>query len=267
MRPSRRDPRAPTGPTGSSWKHAETFRCEAHVAGPRRAGPTMTNVSAGSGVKEPALCRGAGSRLRVRLVEGVQQMRLDGLPQRWAHVHRRSTHARAVFRIIASVGAVMVLASCGSIGASPEANERSTTSEPGATATPNHGPSTPPFDCGTGSPPTISTSTPPISPPASAQGASGIAGTTVAASCPVATEEPCPGAPVSTHVVVTDAAGTVAVVDTGADGRFRIALKAGKYTVRASALTAGIIRPATIRVSVPANRFLSLTLQLDSGIR
>jgi hypothetical protein len=72
---------------------------------------------------------------------------------------------------------------------------------------------------------------------------------------------------VKTHVVVTDGAGTVAVVDTGTDGHFRIALKPGDYTVRAAALPAGIIRPATARVSVPANQFLSLTLELDSGIR
>ena len=83
----------------------------------------------------------------------------------------------------------------------------------------------------------------------------------------MATEEPCPGAPVATHLVVSDAAGAVAVVDTGTDGRFRIALAPGDYTVRAAARPAGIIRPATATVTVTANRFLSLTLELDSGIR
>jgi hypothetical protein len=84
----------------------------------------------------------------------------------------------------------------------------------------------------------------------------------------VVTDPPsCPDIPISTHVVVTDAAGTVAAIDTGADGHFRIALKPGGYTVLASARPAGITRPATAGVTVVAGRFLSVTLQLDSGIR
>jgi len=83
----------------------------------------------------------------------------------------------------------------------------------------------------------------------------------------VVTEEGCPSFPLTTHVVVTNVAGTVAAVDTGADGRFRIALGPGVYTIKATARPMGITRPATTTVTVVAGRFASLTLDLDSGIR
>jgi hypothetical protein len=102
--------------------------------------------------------------------------------------------------------------------------------------------------------------------PAPAPGSSGLEGITVTERCPVVRDKPCPAIPIATHVVVVDAAGTVAAVDTDTDGRFRIALKPGDYTVVARAVSAGITRPATTTVTVVAGRFLSLTLQLDSGI-
>ena len=68
-------------------------------------------------------------------------------------------------------------------------------------------------------------------------------------------------------MVVTNAAGTVAAVDTGADGRFRIALRPGFYTIKATARPMGITRPATTTFTVTAGRVASLTLDLDSGIR
>jgi hypothetical protein len=83
----------------------------------------------------------------------------------------------------------------------------------------------------------------------------------------VVTDTGCPKYPLTTHVIVTTAAGPVAAVDTGADGRFRIALTPGVYTIKATAMPAGITRPATTTFTVVAGRFASLTLELDSGIR
>jgi hypothetical protein len=39
------------------------------------------------------------------------------------------------------------------------------------------------------------------------------------------------------------------------------------YTVKATALPAGVTRPATTTVTVVVGGFASLTLELDSGIR
>jgi hypothetical protein len=83
----------------------------------------------------------------------------------------------------------------------------------------------------------------------------------------VVTDTGCPKYPLTTHVVVANATRAVAAVDTGADGRFRIALSPGVYTIKATAMPAGITRPATTTVTVVAGRYASLTLELDSGIR
>jgi hypothetical protein len=83
----------------------------------------------------------------------------------------------------------------------------------------------------------------------------------------VVTDTGCPKYPLTTHVIVMNAAGPVAAVDTGADGRFRIALTPGVYTIKATARPTGVTRPATTTVTVVAGRFASLTLDLDSGIR
>jgi hypothetical protein len=114
-----------------------------------------------------------------------------------------------------------------------------------------------------GAPSTGLTSTAPLA----AQGPSGVEGTAVISRCPVMTDGPCLITPQTTHVVVTNAAGIVAAVDTGADGRFRIALMPGVYTIEATARPAGITRPAATTVTVVVGRFLNLTLELDSGIR
>jgi len=82
----------------------------------------------------------------------------------------------------------------------------------------------------------------------------------------VVTDPPCPTYPLTTHVIVTNAGGTVAAIDTGADGRFRIALRPGVYTIKATAVPMGITRPATTTVTVVSGRYQSLTLDLDSGI-
>jgi hypothetical protein len=72
---------------------------------------------------------------------------------------------------------------------------------------------------------------------------------------------------VATHIVVTDGGGTVAALDTGSDGHFRIALKPGNYTVKATAVPTGISHPATAAVTVVAGQFVKVTLDIDLGIR
>jgi hypothetical protein len=153
-------------------------------------------------------------------------------------------------RIVVCLLAAVVLTGCADTGGSPRANEPTATREAAATSDPT--------------PSTSSPSTPSIS---AGQGASGLEGTTVVDHCPVVTEAGCPTVPIATHVIVTDSAGTVAATDTGDDGRFRITLEPGDYTVVASARSAGITRPATANVTVVVGRFLAVTLQLDSGIR
>ncbi len=54
---------------------------------------------------------------------------------------------------------------------------------------------------------------------------------------------------------------------TGADGRYRIALRAGTYTVRTKAVSSGIgsFKPGT--VSVPTGRVAVRNFTIDTGIR
>jgi hypothetical protein len=164
------------------------------------------------------------------------------------------TRHRVVSRVlpgVVSVATALVLTGCAGPGGSP-------TAEPTPTATSTTiAPSTP------AAPPTGSTS----APQQPAQGGSGVEGTTVTTRCPVVTDTGCPKYPLTTHVIVTNSAGPVAAVDTGADGRFRIALAPGVYTIKATARPTGITRPATTTVTVVAGSFANLTLDLDSGIR
>jgi hypothetical protein len=83
----------------------------------------------------------------------------------------------------------------------------------------------------------------------------------------VVTETGCPSIPLTTHVVVTSGDAAVAAVDTGKDGRFRIGLRPGVYTIKATAVPPGITRPAIMTVTVVGGRYETLTLDLDSGIR
>ena len=179
-------------------------------------------------------------------------MRRIGLPQPPSH-----TRGRMAIRVlpgVCSVAAALLLTGCASAGSSPTATGQTITPTSVPTSTSAAVPSTP------AGPPT-SAQLPP------AQGSSGVEGTTVTTRCPVVTDTGCPKYPLTTHVIVTTGAGPVAAVDTGADGRFRIALTPGVYTIKATAMPAGITRPATTTVTVVAGRFASLTLELDSGIR
>ena len=80
-------------------------------------------------------------------------------------------------------------------------------------------------------------------------------------------DPPCPSTPLTTHVVVANGGGTVAAAYTDMKGHFRVALTPGVYTVKATALPAGVTRPATTTVTVVVGGFASLTLELDSVIR
>jgi hypothetical protein len=175
-------------------------------------------------------------------------MRRIGLPQ--PSYARRRLAGRVVPGVIC-VAAALVLTACAGSGGAPTASDRTIT--PTAEPTSATAPSTP--------------AAPPAGSTPAAQGGSGVEGSTVTTRCPVVTDTGCPKYPLTTHVVVANATRAVAAVDTGADGRFRIALSPGVYTIKATAMPAGITRPATTTVTVVAGRYASLTLELDSGIR
>jgi hypothetical protein len=195
---------------------------------------------------------GAGTGSRVRCGQGGSEMRRNGLPK--APSHARHRLAIRVLPGLVSVAAAILLTGCAGAGGSPTAT--------GQTITPSAVPtSTVPTAAAAPSTPVTIVPAPP------AQGGSGVEGTTVTTRCPVVTDTGCPKYPLTTHVTVTNAAGPIAAVDTGADGRFRIALTPGVYTIKATAMPAGITRPATTTFTVVAGRFASLTLDLDSGIQ
>jgi hypothetical protein len=183
-------------------------------------------------------------------------MRRIGLPQPPSRARRRAARW-VVPAAVAGVAAILAVAGCAASTSSPAAVDRTVTRAPDPTSSSTTATSTPT------APPTDATPTSSLP----ARGASGVEGTTVTNRCPVVTDPPCPSIPLTTHVVVTDGGTTVAAYDTGADGRFRIALRPGTYTIKATARPTGVTRPATTTFAVTAGRYASLTLELDSGIR
>jgi hypothetical protein len=100
-------------------------------------------------------------------------------------------------------------------------------------------------------------------------GTTGIQGMVLAGpQCPVITEaSPCPDVPIEATVVATDATGhVVARADSDAGGRFRMPVPAGTYTIHVEGLT-GIQFAKPVSVSVPRDRFVSVTVSVDTGIR
>jgi hypothetical protein len=57
----------------------------------------------------------------------------------------------------------------------------------------------------------------------------------------------------------------VRVFRSGADGRFRVAIRPGRYSLEQA--HAGLPRLTPKRVTVPDRRFVSVTLRFDTGIR
>lgn len=93
----------------------------------------------------------------------------------------------------------------------------------------------------------------------------------VDAGCPmVRNASPCPDRPLSARITVAPASGgdTVANVTSDNDGRFRVPLPPGTYTLRPANLTgapAPLAMPLT--VTVVAGRYTTVEIPFDSGVR
>lgn len=89
--------------------------------------------------------------------------------------------------------------------------------------------------------------------------------------CPVVREgTPCPDEPYQATVDVWNAARNrkVQTFTTDEDGRFRIALAPGEYYIDPQTpQSGGPPTPAPQTVTVPADRFVQISLSYDSGIR
>lgn len=101
---------------------------------------------------------------------------------------------------------------------------------------------------------------------------SGIDGRTmVDAGCPVIRlGTPCPERPLSARITVTSAAGggTVATVTSDADGRFRVALPPGTYTLHPANLLGSPVPLAMPKtVNVTAGHYTTVEIPFDSGVR
>jgi hypothetical protein len=102
--------------------------------------------------------------------------------------------------------------------------------------------------------------------------ASGIQGrVTIGPQCPVEIAgSPCPDAPFAATITVLQAGGDpVLHVATGDDGRFRIPLPPGTYTIEAEPLPpGGIARMLPVRpVTVRPDAYSAVAVSFDSGIR
>jgi hypothetical protein len=100
---------------------------------------------------------------------------------------------------------------------------------------------------------------------------SGIEGlVTIGPMCPVERiDTPCPDKPYQATIVVKDGqGGEVARVQSGEDGRFRVALTPGAYTLAPQSSNPGgfpIAKEQQVEVQVGA--FTTVSVQFDSGIR
>jgi len=102
--------------------------------------------------------------------------------------------------------------------------------------------------------------------------ASGIEGQVlIGPMCPVVQQgTPCPDEPYTATIVVWNADRTknVSTFQTASDGRFRVPLAPGDYYIDPQPPdTGGPPTPIPQTVTVPANRFLQVTVEYDSGIR
>ena len=88
----------------------------------------------------------------------------------------------------------------------------------------------------------------------------------VGPTCPVEQAgSPCPDRPLATQLQFVRGSDVVATVRSGDDGRFRVALDPGSYTIRPAKAGLPSLRP--VEVTVPTHGFASVTLTFDSGIR
>lgn len=108
------------------------------------------------------------------------------------------------------------------------------------------------------------------SPPA-VTGDSGIEGTvTIGPTCPVVTPDAnCDDRPFAAELVIVER-GTqrlVARTRSGADGRFRVALAPGEYTILPATRGSGPPIGAPVDATVRRGAFTTVTVTFDSGIR
>lgn len=98
----------------------------------------------------------------------------------------------------------------------------------------------------------------------------GISGTVLAGpACPgpVRADSPCPDKPVSVPLAVLDVAGrTVATTKSDGNGRFRVAVASGTYTVSGTEpQSLPAVKPT--KVIVPTTGYIDVKVQADTGIR
>ncbi len=89
--------------------------------------------------------------------------------------------------------------------------------------------------------------------------------------CPVEYEaSPCPQKPISARIIVVlaDTGIPVTVINSDANGRFRVELPPGTYTLHATNLTgAPYPRSDPVQVAVRSGRYATVTVPFDSGIQ
>jgi hypothetical protein len=104
-----------------------------------------------------------------------------------------------------------------------------------------------------------------------AQTGSGIQGTVEAGpTCPVERlNSPCPPHPLAATVVVTDSQGAeVTRFHSGTDGRFKVDLPPGTYTLVGQPIGASMLpRPIPTTVTVTSGSYAAVNVEYDSGIR
>jgi hypothetical protein len=104
-----------------------------------------------------------------------------------------------------------------------------------------------------------------------AQTGSGIQGTVEAGpTCPVERlNSPCPPHPLAATVVVSDSRGAeVTRFHSGPDGRFKVDLSPGNYTLVGQPIGASMLpRPIPTTVTVVLGSYATVNVEYDSGIR
>ncbi len=107
--------------------------------------------------------------------------------------------------------------------------------------------------------------------PVPSRAGSGITGRiTIDGGCPVITERGCPDRPYLARITVTgaDSGLVIATVVTGTDGAYRIALPSGRYLLHvANPQGSPYPMAQNVTVTVPADRYVTEDVRLDSGIR
>lgn len=170
-------------------------------------------------------------------------------------------------RYLATVTVIgsLALAACGGTAppsriATPRVMASPTATPAFATATIAYATGTPPT--GTVTPAAATATLPP-------SGDTGIEGmVTIGPTCPVERiDSPCPDRPYAATIAVLDGAGRqVAEARSGADGRFRVLVPPGTYTLRPRQ-SGTLPHAAELSVTVAADHITDVQVVFDSGIR